>query len=76
MKKQMGDLVNVVSQIREQGKLPGVTVPNLTFEQAKAITTRAGTVLRPTSERTKDNQDGAEEQQKISKKYRKKIWKE
>ena len=66
MKKQMGDLVNTVSRIREQGKLPGGTIPNPTFEQAKAITTRTETVVRPACERTEDDKDGAEKQRKIS----------
>ncbi|CAN6691744.1 unnamed protein product [Malus baccata var. baccata] len=42
--KQMGQIAEVVGQIRDQGKLPSSTIPNLKggFESAKAITLRSG----------------------------------
>ena len=45
LKKQVGDLVKQMSQNHTQGKLPAGTVPNPTYHQANAITTRSGKVL-------------------------------
>ncbi|CAN6567517.1 unnamed protein product [Malus baccata var. baccata] len=44
LKKQMGQIAEVVGQIRDQGKLPSSTIPNPKgwFESAKAITLRSG----------------------------------
>ncbi|CAN6679972.1 unnamed protein product [Malus baccata var. baccata] len=44
LEKQMGQIAEVVGQIRDQGKLPSSTIPNLKggFESAKAITLRSG----------------------------------
>ncbi|CAN6685907.1 unnamed protein product [Malus baccata var. baccata] len=44
LEKQMGQIAEVVGQIREQGKLPSSTIPNPKggFESAKAITLRSG----------------------------------
>ena len=45
LKKQVGDLVKLMSQNHKQGKLPAGTVPNPTYHQVNAITTRNGKVL-------------------------------
>ena len=50
LQKQMGDVVNVMNQIREQGKFPGGTEPNPAFKTVNAITTRSGIVVRPACE--------------------------
>ncbi|CAN6573211.1 unnamed protein product [Malus baccata var. baccata] len=44
LEKQMGQIAEVVGQIRDQGKLPSSTIPNPMggFESAKAITLRSG----------------------------------
>ncbi|CAN6567510.1 unnamed protein product [Malus baccata var. baccata] len=44
LEKQMGQIAEVVGQIRDQGKLPSSTIPNPKggFESAKAITLRSG----------------------------------
>ncbi|CAN6716286.1 unnamed protein product [Malus baccata var. baccata] len=44
LEKQMGQIAEVVRQIRDQGKLPSSTIPNPKggFESAKAITLRSG----------------------------------
>ncbi|CAN6677320.1 unnamed protein product [Malus baccata var. baccata] len=44
LEKQMGQIAEVVGQIRDQGKLPSSTIPNPNggFESAKAITLRSG----------------------------------
>ena len=45
LKKQVGDILNQMNRNQGQGKLPAGTIPNPSFEQAKAITTRSGKVL-------------------------------
>ena len=45
LKKHVGDLVKHMSQNHSQSKLPAGTVPNPTYHQAKAITTRSGKVF-------------------------------
>ena len=45
LKKQVGDLVKLMSQNHTQGKLPADTVPNPTYHQVNSITTRSGKVL-------------------------------
>ncbi|KAM1559980.1 hypothetical protein TB1_003250 [Malus domestica] len=44
LEKQMGQIAEVVGQIRDQGRLPSSTIPNPKggFESAKAITLRSG----------------------------------
>ncbi|CAN6725445.1 unnamed protein product [Malus baccata var. baccata] len=44
LEKQMGQIAEVVGQIKDQGKLPSSTIPNPKggFESAKAITLRSG----------------------------------
>ncbi|KAM2335979.1 hypothetical protein ACFXTH_013340 [Malus domestica] len=44
LEKQMGQIAEVVGQIRDQGRLPSSTIPNPNggFESAKAITLRSG----------------------------------
>ncbi|CAN6544154.1 unnamed protein product [Malus baccata var. baccata] len=44
LEKQMGQIAEVVGQIRDQGKLPSSTIPNPKrgFESTKAITLRSG----------------------------------
>ena len=45
LKKQMGQVVEFMGQIRESGKLPSNTTINPNQEHAKAVTTRGGKVL-------------------------------
>lgn len=53
LKKQVGDVVNAINQLREPGKLPGGTIPNPSFEQAKALTTRSGKVVHDIPKKSK-----------------------
>ncbi|XP_024178260.1 uncharacterized protein LOC112184226 [Rosa chinensis] len=47
LKKQVGECVNKLNQLHDQGKLPSNTIPNPRggFESAKVVTTRSGRVL-------------------------------
>ena len=47
LQKQMGDVVKTLSQIRDKGTLSGGTEENPAFHTVNAITTRAGTMLKP-----------------------------
>ncbi|CAN6554997.1 unnamed protein product [Malus baccata var. baccata] len=60
LEKQMGQIAEVVGQIRDQGRLPSSTIPNPKggFESAKAITLRSGKeVGAGSSSKTGHNED-------------------
>ncbi|KAM1441411.1 hypothetical protein ACFXTO_009529 [Malus domestica] len=60
LEKQMGQIAEVVGQIRDQGRLPSSTIPNPKggFESAKAITLRSGKEIGAgSSSKTGHNED-------------------
>ncbi|KAM2327996.1 hypothetical protein ACFXTH_014506 [Malus domestica] len=58
MKNQIGQIVEIIGQFREQGKLPSSTIinPNGGFEAAKAITLRRGKKVETKPKTSKQSQ--------------------
>ncbi|KAM2242324.1 hypothetical protein ACFX1S_009298 [Malus domestica] len=59
LEKQMGQIADVVGQIRDEGRLPSSTIPNPKegFETAKAIMLRSGKQVGTDSNTSKSSQD-------------------